>query len=115
MMREAGRWQEAIASYLEALRLKPAYPEAHQNLGDLHHELGRLHEAIRHCEMALELMPESLGAKRGRCIAQLAILHDEPEDLAAGRERYRDSVGWSGCNSTLKAVRHGLSLRCPAD
>jgi hypothetical protein len=52
-----GRPIEAAASYREALRLRPNYPEAHTNLGRALYELGRPAEAEASCREALRLRP----------------------------------------------------------
>ena len=50
---QAGRVQEAIGHYEQALRIKPDYAEAHYNLGIALVQAGRLQEAIGHYEQAL--------------------------------------------------------------
>jgi tetratricopeptide (TPR) repeat protein len=53
-----GRTDQAIAHYMEALRLKPDFIEAHYNLAyALLSKPGRLNEAIAHYEEALRLNP----------------------------------------------------------
>ena len=48
----------AMASYQQALRLKPNYPEAHSNLGNALQEQGRLDEAVASCQQAIRLKPD---------------------------------------------------------
>jgi tetratricopeptide (TPR) repeat protein len=57
-----GRLEEAVAHYLEAVRIKPDYAEAYSNLGDALHGLGRLEEAVASFKEALRLSPELAGA-----------------------------------------------------
>ena len=45
-LKELGRLEEALASYVQAIALKPDYAEAHHHLGITLKELGRLEEAI---------------------------------------------------------------------
>jgi tetratricopeptide (TPR) repeat protein len=58
----AGRLQEAIEHYEQALRLKPDYVEAHNNLGAALANAGRLQEAIEHYQQALRLKPDFTNA-----------------------------------------------------
>lgn len=53
----AGRIQDSVTSYREALRLQPNYPETHYNLGVSLAQLVALPEAIGHYEAALRLQP----------------------------------------------------------
>ena len=50
--------------YLEALRLKPEFPEAHNNLGRVRARQGRLDEARAHFENTLIIDPENGIARR---------------------------------------------------
>ncbi|PYI86497.1 MAG: hypothetical protein DME26_08975 [Verrucomicrobia bacterium] len=52
-----GQTKDAIASYSEALRLKPDYPDAHVNLGVALVEQGQVQEAIGHYLEAARLRP----------------------------------------------------------
>ncbi|HUI08146.1 MAG TPA: tetratricopeptide repeat protein [Verrucomicrobiae bacterium] len=54
----AGRFQEAIGRYEEAIRLQPQYADAHYNLGIALERSGRLGEAIAQYEQALHLRPD---------------------------------------------------------
>ncbi len=54
MLLAAGRFQEAITEYQQAL---PFYPDAHTNLGVALSKIGRIDEAIRHFEEALRRKP----------------------------------------------------------
>ena len=53
-----GQKQEAISSFLEALRMNPDDCEAHNNLGDAHKAQGKLDEAIREYQEALKIAPD---------------------------------------------------------
>ena len=54
---EAGRFEDAAASYRRALALKPDYAHAHGNLGNALRELGRWPEAVSAYRRALETEP----------------------------------------------------------
>ena len=57
-----GKLDEAIGHCNEALRLKPAYPEAHVTLGNLMLNQGKLDEAIKHYSEAVRLKPDYVQA-----------------------------------------------------
>ena len=54
---KGGQPAKAIASFEEALRLRPAFPEAHNNLGLALERLERNREAAAHYSEALKLNP----------------------------------------------------------
>src|SRR3954451_6983045 len=53
-LQQAGRLEQAAASYGRALALKPDYAEAHNNLGNVLRGLTRVEEAVRSFRRALE-------------------------------------------------------------
>ncbi len=55
---QAGRLDEAVASYGRALALRPELPEAHNNLGVALRGQGRLSEAVTHYGRAVALRPD---------------------------------------------------------
>jgi predicted O-linked N-acetylglucosamine transferase (SPINDLY family) len=57
-----GRYDEAIAAYQEALRLKADCVEAYNGLGTAFCLTGKLDEAERHCRDALAIRPDFLDA-----------------------------------------------------
>ena len=57
-LRQAGRVQDAIAQYEQALRIKPDFAEAHSNLGIALAQTGKTEEAIAHFEQALRIKPD---------------------------------------------------------
>ncbi len=69
---EKGQTDEAIRQYQEAVRLKPDYAEAHNNLGVALDTNGQTDEAIRELQEALRLKPDfaeayyNLGKALGR-------------------------------------------------
>jgi tetratricopeptide (TPR) repeat protein len=64
-----GRIPEAIVSYRKAIRLKPDYFDAHQNLGLLLVDQRRLNEAIEHYRTALAILPDEAGLHEGLGLA----------------------------------------------
>ncbi|MEA2779957.1 MAG: hypothetical protein QOK29_1501 [Rhodospirillaceae bacterium] len=60
-LQQAGRLEQAAASYGQALALKPDYAEAHNNLGNVLRGLKRVEEAVRSFRRALEIRPEHAG------------------------------------------------------
>jgi predicted O-linked N-acetylglucosamine transferase (SPINDLY family) len=53
-----GQRSDALASFQEAVRLQPDFPEAQNNLGNVLHENGRTDEAVAHWQRALALRPD---------------------------------------------------------
>jgi tetratricopeptide (TPR) repeat protein len=62
---DAGRTDEAIEHYREALRLKPDYAEAHYNLASALARSGRSEEASEHYQRLLQLEPDNAEAHHG--------------------------------------------------
>jgi tetratricopeptide (TPR) repeat protein len=59
----------AIAAYERALQLRPDYPEAHNNLGNVLRTQGRVAQAILCYERALQLRPDYAN------VASLSVSH----------------------------------------
>jgi tetratricopeptide (TPR) repeat protein len=60
---ERGRLAEAIAQYEEALRIRPDYPEAHNNLGTAQQQTGAIDSAIAQFRNAIRDNPDYAGAR----------------------------------------------------
>ncbi len=60
----AGRIQDALLHYEQALQIKPDYAGAHLDLGAALIKLGRPEDAIRHYEQAVQIAPDSAEAHR---------------------------------------------------
>ena len=60
-----GKYQEAMNSYKQALRIKPDWAEAHNNLGLTLNKLGQQAEALSHFREALRLNPSLAEAHNG--------------------------------------------------
>lgn len=65
----ANNGKDAIAHYEAALRLRPDYPQAHNNLGFELTRVGRAPEAIAHIEEAIRLRPDFTDANLNLGIA----------------------------------------------
>jgi tetratricopeptide (TPR) repeat protein len=60
-LQQAGRLEEAVASYSRALELKPDYAEAYNNLGNALRSLRRFDQAIASLRRACDLRPDLAG------------------------------------------------------
>ena len=78
VLKEAERFEEALRSYDQAIRLRPGYAEAHSNRGNVLKELGRLNEAMASYDQAIRLKPDYAEAhsNRGNALTQLKLLDD---------------------------------------
>ncbi len=65
----ADRWDEAMDALRTAVELRPAYADAHNNLGNLLAGRGRLGEAIEHWTEAVRFDPDSFRAHNNLAIA----------------------------------------------
>ena len=76
MLFRQGRLQEAIGHYDQALRLKPDFAEAQNNLGVALAQLGRMPEAVERFEQTLHIKPDYAEAhyNLGLALADLGRL-----------------------------------------
>ena len=79
-LEKAGRTQDAIGHYEQALRIRPDYMEAHNNLGNALGKAGRIQEAIGHYEQALRIRPDD------------AIVHYNMGRLYAADGKLREAI-----------------------
>jgi predicted TPR repeat methyltransferase len=69
-LRGVRSWDEALASFDKAIALKPDYAVAHYNRAlMLHHNLGRLYDAIASYDMAIQLKGDLVGSYNNRAAA----------------------------------------------
>jgi tetratricopeptide (TPR) repeat protein len=97
--REAGRLQEAVALYEEALRQRPSWDEGFWYLGTLHYDAGRFGPASVAFRRAVALRPRAGPAwvMLGLCEFQLGAYRQAFVDIDQGK-----SVG--GLNTPIKAA-----------
>ncbi|HUI06608.1 MAG TPA: tetratricopeptide repeat protein [Verrucomicrobiae bacterium] len=69
----AGRVQEAVAQYEQAVRIQPDYAAAHNNLGFALMELGQVQDAIRHFQQALRINPDFAEAHYNLGVALMGL------------------------------------------
>ena len=78
--------------YRRALELDPAFPEAHNNLGSLLKDLGRLDEAACHYDRAVDLRPDYFAAYSNRLFTRNYIVQQSPDTLCGLARQYGDLV-----------------------
>jgi tetratricopeptide (TPR) repeat protein len=83
-----GRNTEALAQYEEALRIRPEYADAHNNLGSLLRQFpGREAEAKAHLDAALRIQPAFPEAANN-----LGVWYQDQGDLEHAAEAYRQAA-----------------------
>ena len=97
---QAGRIQEAILHYEQALRIKPDYAEARYNLGNAFWETGRIQEAIAYYEQALRLKPDSAEAHNNMGVA-LVRLGKAQEAIGHWEQSLRIKPGFAEAHHNL--------------
>ncbi len=86
--REAGRLDDAVAGYQAALAAAPERAAAWLNLGHAQRDRGEDEAARASFERALGIDPDLIEARFARCMAELPIVYDRAEALAARRAAY---------------------------
>jgi Tfp pilus assembly protein PilF len=74
---ELGQFEAAERTFRRALKVKPAYAEAHFNLGKALHKQGRLAESLKEYERAHAIEPTSVRTQQG--LADAYYLHGQPD------------------------------------
>jgi len=84
-----GRWAGAVEHYQEALRLRPDYAEAHNNLASALGRQERWDEAIGHYRRALEIRPDFDAARDNldRILSESGGVGPRDRDVARPRGR----------------------------
>jgi tetratricopeptide (TPR) repeat protein len=84
---DPAQWGRAVDAYQRATTLDPQHAAAWNNLGLLHHRMGRYEDARRHYEVALAADPACAEAAYN-----LGSLHDDLADLAQAVVWYRRAL-----------------------
>jgi TonB family protein len=102
---DAGRYDDAIAAYQQAINLYPRYAEAYLNLGDALKELKRYDEAVNAYQEAIKLNPNNGDAYNG--------LSDTYEALGR-RSEAADAQRRASASFTSGGVLNEKALSLPA-
>ena len=74
------RFAEAESAFREAVKLKPNYAQAHNNLGNALHQLGMLTAASESFQRAIQLKPDYVVAYNN-----LSVLQKDQDDINAAQ------------------------------
>nr|VFJ60049.1 MAG: Tetratricopeptide (TPR) repeat [Candidatus Kentron sp. DK] len=111
---DAGRYQEALASFDKALALQPDDADAWSNRGAALNELGHHREALASCDKALALQPDDAAAwgNRGNALVGLGRHQEalESYDKALALQP-DDATAWNNRGNALNELgRHQEAL-----
>ena len=95
-----GKFDEAIPHYLEAVRLRPRYAEAHLRAGHVLSRTGRMNEAMAHYLDALSIRPDLEEAHNGLGVG-LMEQRKESEAIAHFMEAARLKPGYADAHHNL--------------
>jgi tetratricopeptide (TPR) repeat protein len=84
---DPAQWERAVDAYQRVTTLSPDHAAAWNNLGLLHHRMGRYEDARRHYEVALTADPSCAEAAYN-----LGSLHDDLADLPQAITWYRRAL-----------------------
>jgi protein O-GlcNAc transferase len=82
----------AIAWYQKSLTVEPNCAETYLALAKAYHQLGQSEEALKSCDKALTIEPESLTAHYYRCLLQLPIVYRDQEESLNSRQHYHQAL-----------------------
>ena len=82
---QAGRLEDALLTYSEIIRRKPAFAEGWNKRATVHYLLGRFGESLKDCDEVLKRNPIHFGALSG--YAQIHIALGDPERALAYYQR----------------------------
>jgi len=87
---KAGRVDEAIANLNDAIEVDPEYPAAHEQLGAILAEQGRLEEAARSYEIAVRKAPSAAAREK---LAQILVRLGRTDDARKEMEAAKATAG----------------------
>jgi tetratricopeptide (TPR) repeat protein len=110
-LRAAGRTEEAIAEYKEALRWKPDCVEAHYNLANALLHLGRAEEAILHYEATIRLVhsPAKLAEAYNNLGVAFAKTGKPDQAIVFYQEALRVNPDFAGARRNLEVSQSAAS------
>jgi tetratricopeptide (TPR) repeat protein len=110
----SGKPQEAVTQFLEALELRPDYPEAHINLGLALSKIpGRLDGAVFHYREAIRLKPDNPEAHTNLGNALASIPDKKGDAVAEYEEALRLNPDFADAHYDLGNVLATLKGRLP--
>ena len=96
------KYTEAKSTLERALAIEPNHAVAHNYLGMMLSQEGRMKEALKHFDLAIKSNPNYADAHFNRAVA---LATSTPPDKAAARESYKRAVGLgSESDSPLEQV-----------
>ena len=123
-LRELGRLDEALASYTQAITLKPDYAQAHYNMGNALKKLGRLDEALASYTQAIALKPDFAQAhyNMGNTLKELGRLDEalasytqaialKPDYVQAHYNMGNTFKELGRLDEALASYKHAMALR----
>ena len=115
-LQELGRLDESLASYTQAIALKPDFAEVHYNLGNTLKRLGRLDEAEASYTQAIALKADYTEAHNQ--LLDCLFLQDKKSvffdelDYLINQDKVSSIIGSLACRSALKYGLEKPNLFC---
>ncbi|MFC1859091.1 tetratricopeptide repeat protein [Thermodesulfobacteriota bacterium] len=103
LLKDLGRYEEAIEDHTQALNLDSNFAEAHNNRGVAHYMLGNYQEAIKDCARARQIEPKFSNA-----YFNLALAYYKLEDLRSMCHNFRKACNFGDCNGINWARENGF-------
>ena len=103
------RFDEALASYDQAIALKPRDAGPYFSRGELLRFQGRADEAVASLDAAVEMDPLHASARLAACMAELPILYASDAEIPVRRQRYLAALERLEAAADDPAVRRSLA------